>query len=136
MGILPLHLNVTKPFNPILGETFQCYIGGIPIYLEQVSHHPPITALYIKTDSFTVHGCFHSYAEMGLNQVQGRNLCPIFVEFPLTNTHYELKMNDMEITGIMYGDKMYRGLGKSYIYEKTNNIYIEYSFGKDKKKVY
>lgn len=43
---------ILKPFNPILGETFQASIGGIPIYLEQISHHPPITAFYMKTTRF------------------------------------------------------------------------------------
>ena len=30
----------SKPFNPILGETCECTIGGIPFYMEQISHHP------------------------------------------------------------------------------------------------
>lgn len=42
----------------------------------------------------------------------------------------------MEITGIMYGDRIYRGTGKGFIHERTNNIFVEYSFGKDKKGVY
>ena len=33
LGIAPLHVNVAKPFNPILGETFEASIGGIPVYL-------------------------------------------------------------------------------------------------------
>jgi len=43
--IAGLHLNITqrKPFNPILGETYEGLIGESPIYLEQVSHHPPIS---------------------------------------------------------------------------------------------
>ena len=49
IGLGPLHLNMTKPFNPILGETFEVSIGGIPLYMEQVSHHPPISAFYMKT---------------------------------------------------------------------------------------
>lgn len=28
----PLYLNMEKPFNPILGETFQCWINGCPAY--------------------------------------------------------------------------------------------------------
>ena len=28
-----LQMKLEKPFNPILGETFQGYIGGIPIYI-------------------------------------------------------------------------------------------------------
>ena len=45
-GIPALHLNSAKPFNPILGETFEFKVGGIPIYMEQISHHPPISAGY------------------------------------------------------------------------------------------
>ena len=33
-----------KPFNPILGETFQGVIGDYEIAIEQISHHPPISA--------------------------------------------------------------------------------------------
>jgi Oxysterol-binding protein len=34
-----------KPFNPILGETWQGLLpDGSRIYLEQISHHPPISA--------------------------------------------------------------------------------------------
>lgn len=62
LGLGPLHLCLTKPFNPILGETFECRIGGIPLYLEQISHHPPISAILMKTENFTLHGAFHSHA--------------------------------------------------------------------------
>ena len=44
--------NIQKPFNPILGETYQGKLGPYPIYLEQISHHPPISALLIKTKDF------------------------------------------------------------------------------------
>lgn len=44
--------NVEKPFNPILGETFQGLLGGIPIYLEQTFHHPPISTVFMKTADF------------------------------------------------------------------------------------
>ena len=44
-----------KPFNPILGETFECVLektGGV--YLsEQVSHHPPCGAGHAATEKWT-----------------------------------------------------------------------------------
>ena len=49
MGSGVLHTNTRKPFNPILGETFECIIGGIPFYMEQISHHPPISSFYMET---------------------------------------------------------------------------------------
>lgn len=45
-----LHFGIEqqKPFNPILGETYQGLIAGVPITLEQVSHHPPVSALHVS----------------------------------------------------------------------------------------
>lgn len=44
-----LHIGIEqqKPFNPILGETYQGLIGGNQVLLEQVSHHPPISYLHV-----------------------------------------------------------------------------------------
>jgi hypothetical protein len=50
--IFACHPKVNKPFNPILGETYQGIVGGIPVFLEQISHHPPISTFYMKTDEF------------------------------------------------------------------------------------
>lgn len=36
-----------KPFNPILGETFQCKINETFLYSEQTCHHPPIMNFYV-----------------------------------------------------------------------------------------
>lgn len=37
-----------KPFNPILGETWQAAEpDGSQIFLEQISHHPPISAFQL-----------------------------------------------------------------------------------------
>ena len=43
-----------KPFNPILGETFELEGSNFKLYGEQVSHHPPIGVMHIQTDKFTV----------------------------------------------------------------------------------
>ncbi|KAK9825405.1 hypothetical protein WJX81_001449 [Elliptochloris bilobata] len=37
-----------KPFNPILGETWQAHLDdGTSIFLEQISHHPPVSAFQL-----------------------------------------------------------------------------------------
>jgi hypothetical protein len=41
-----IHLmaNCAKPFNPLLGETYQAeFPNGTNVFCEHVSHHPPIT---------------------------------------------------------------------------------------------
>ena len=49
------YINLEKPFNPILGETYQGLIEGCPIYAEQTSHHPPITTTYLMGRGYRVH---------------------------------------------------------------------------------
>lgn len=51
-----LYLNMEKPFNPILGETFQGWINECPIYMEQVSHHPPIAAFMFFGRGYKITG--------------------------------------------------------------------------------
>lgn len=50
-----LYINMQKPFNPILGETYQGYINGCPVYAEQVSHHPPISNLVLYGRGYKVY---------------------------------------------------------------------------------
>eukprot|EP01127_Copromyxa_protea_P004029 TRINITY_DN1380_c0_g1_i1.p1 TRINITY_DN1380_c0_g1~~TRINITY_DN1380_c0_g1_i1.p1 ORF type:complete len:423 (+),score=100.30 TRINITY_DN1380_c0_g1_i1:38-1270(+) len=45
---------VSKPFNPLLGETFE-YVDeehGVKFFIEQVSHHPPIAAAVLDSEHF------------------------------------------------------------------------------------
>jgi len=47
MSIYSININRhKKPFNPILGETFELQHPEFTFISEQVSHHPPISAGY------------------------------------------------------------------------------------------
>ncbi|XP_068602806.1 oxysterol-binding protein-related protein 6 [Brachionichthys hirsutus] len=45
----------SKPFNPLLGETYECIREdkGFRFFAEQVSHHPPISACHCESKNFT-----------------------------------------------------------------------------------
>ncbi|XP_047670531.1 oxysterol-binding protein-related protein 6 isoform X1 [Tachysurus fulvidraco] len=45
----------SKPFNPILGETYECIREdkGFCFFSEQVSHHPPVSACHCESKNFT-----------------------------------------------------------------------------------
>ncbi|RYR70227.1 hypothetical protein Ahy_A03g016734 isoform A [Arachis hypogaea] len=48
-----MRLRTWKPFNPILGETYELVNhGGITFLAEQVSHHPPMSAGHAENDHF------------------------------------------------------------------------------------
>ncbi|XP_056153830.1 oxysterol-binding protein-related protein 3-like [Lampris incognitus] len=49
------HRAGSKPFNPILGETYECDRPdkGFRFIAEQVSHHPPVSACHCDSKNFT-----------------------------------------------------------------------------------
>jgi hypothetical protein len=56
-------------------------VGGISISFEQISHHPPISSFYFKTEEYECYGNHNPLVEMGLNTAVARNIDPIYVRF-------------------------------------------------------
>lgn len=54
-------LRMNKPFNPLLGETYELIREdmGIRMISEQVSHHPPVSAYHVESKHFELHGSCH-----------------------------------------------------------------------------
>lgn len=49
IGGLRRQTSTLKPFNPILGETYQAqYSSGLQVYAEQISHHPPVSSWQVE----------------------------------------------------------------------------------------
>ncbi|KAF0301574.1 Oxysterol-binding protein-related protein 1 [Amphibalanus amphitrite] len=48
-----------KPFNPLLGETYELERNGFRMVCEQVSHHPPVSAFHAEGDQYQFHGSVH-----------------------------------------------------------------------------
>ncbi|KAI1723844.1 oxysterol-binding protein domain-containing protein [Ditylenchus destructor] len=66
-------MRTTKPFNPMLGETFECdrrVDKSWRSLAEQVSHHPPTYALYAEGKSWILN---QSYTIT--TKIKGRSLC-------------------------------------------------------------
>jgi len=55
-GLSIMERNMAKPFNGLLGETFELITPTYRYLAEQVSHHPPISAVYAKGKNFTMTG--------------------------------------------------------------------------------
>jgi hypothetical protein len=86
---LQLEPQMLKPFNPILGETFQGMIGEYEIAIEQISHHPPITAFQMWSDSLenspVVDGYLAFEASIGISTISGSKTGCINITFPDTS---------------------------------------------------
>lgn len=62
-----------KPLNPILGETYEmAYEDGSKVYLEQTSHHPPVShyIMYGPNDAYKFYGYSNFTSSAGLNSLK------------------------------------------------------------------
>ena len=128
-----MYLELTKPFNPILGETFQGWLNGCPIYCEQISHHPPICAFQLYGRGYHYHGSQETTASMGANSVTGRNLGELQVDFQKTNNTIHMLQASGAMGGITMGERTFNVTGKAYLYDPKNMLYCEIAYNPDKK---
>ncbi|KAI3803167.1 hypothetical protein L1987_31316 [Smallanthus sonchifolius] len=59
--VRPLMFGVA-PYNPILGETHHVSRGNLNVLLEQVSHHPPVSALHATNEKDNIEMIMCQYA--------------------------------------------------------------------------
>jgi hypothetical protein len=71
--INPTLVQCRIPLVPILGETYQLEMAtGEKLYIEQICHHPSITAFLLEGDGFTYSGSYQINAALnGPNSVKG-----------------------------------------------------------------
>ena len=121
-----------KPFNPILGETFQARINGMPIYFEQVSHHPPISSFLLYGSDFKMIGNYEAHASLHANscnvnilgspRIIYKNGSVIYTSIPCAN-----------IGGTSFGQRTFNYEGKMFAYEPNLMLVCELTFNPDKK---
>ncbi|KAK5639621.1 hypothetical protein RI129_012113 [Pyrocoelia pectoralis] len=79
-----------KPFNPLLGETFELERQEFRIICEQVSHHPPISAFHAeaRNKEWTFHGSIHPKLKFWGKSVEIQPKGVVTVHFPKWNEAY------------------------------------------------
>ena len=123
--IASFHFCVTqiKPFNPIIGETFQCRIETIDIYIEQTVNHPITHNFYIKEKNnyFEMYGHVITDASVNVNSVTATRLGNFYIKFK-DNTLFQLRVPSIILTGITMGDRLFNFINNCLVEDLTNNI--------------
>ena len=122
-----MYCDVEKPFNPILGQTYQGYIRGCPIYAEQISHHPPITSTYFIGRGFKIYASIESKVNIHINSGDGINAGFFHIVFDDGQTVI-FQTPAGELSGLAMGDRRFNYLGKGYYLDKVNQLYCEMKF--------
>ncbi|CAL8297568.1 unnamed protein product [Lota lota] len=111
------HRAGSKPFNPVLGETYECSRTdkGFRFIAEQVSHHPPVSACHCDSKNFTF-----SQDMRWKNKFWGKSMeiVPMgttHVTLPAFGDHYEWNKVTSCIHNILSGQRWIEHYGEMTI---------------------
>jgi len=109
---LSLNINrILKPFNPILGETFEYFDNDKKFrYLaEQVSHNPPITAYICESEEFVIFADTRCKSKFKIlkGAMEINFLNRVNIMFKASNQHFRYKLPTMFLKGLIYGTPHY-----------------------------
>ena len=123
--ISSLHFSVTqiKPFNPIIGETFQCRVGNIDIYIEQTVNHPITLNVYCKelNNEFILFGYLITDASIYINTVSTTRLGKFYIKFK-DGTLFQIRLPRIVLKGISMGDRIFNYINKALVQDLTNGL--------------
>lgn len=113
-----------KPFNPILGETYQAsFEEGTKVYWEHTSHHPPIANVLMEDadDQYKFSGFYAIKANVNKNTLIVKNEGQSSIEFKRGQKityQYPFK----RIGGVLWGDRTVNIDGTMIFEDKENGL--------------
>ncbi|EFA85771.1 oxysterol binding family protein [Heterostelium album PN500] len=130
MSGLHLTSTLTKPFNPLLGETFEGHFyDGTKVFCEQTSHHPPISNWQVQDKDNRYH--YYGYgvwsASCRGNIVKGYQKGTHTIEFHDGGT-ITWTLPEILVKGIFWGDRLTDFNGKILFTDEKNKICCEITF--------
>jgi len=121
-----------KPFNPILGETYQAkYEDGTDVFCEQSSHHPPITNVELvgPNNKWRLYGYGEWKAALKItsNYVEGWQKGPLTLEF-FDGTKVTFSLPKVFFRGLVKGDRVIEYEGTIRFEDKKNDLVCDLTF--------
>lgn len=126
---------VKKPYNPILGETFECHyeLPGnhrVDYFAEQVSHHPPISAFHVAcpTAEMFIDGWYYPKSRFLGNSAAslGEGRCSL--QLKKWGETYVLTWPNVYARGILFGSLTLEMGGKVSIECDDSGYHAEVEF--------
>lgn len=133
---------IAKPFNPLLGETFEYARPdkGYRVLVEQVSHHPPISALMAQSPYWSYYGESNVKTKFYGRSFDIKHLGTWFCEvYPSHGTHdrsgrpqdmelYSWKKVNNSVVGIIIGRPTMDNYGEMEIRNHMTGDYMHFNF--------
>ncbi|XP_016318360.1 oxysterol-binding protein-related protein 6-like [Sinocyclocheilus anshuiensis] len=116
----------SKPFNPLLGETYECIREdkGFCFFSEQVSHHPPISACHCESQNFTFWQDVRWKNKFWGKSMEILPIGTVNVMLPSYGDHYEWNKVTTCIHNILTGRRWIENYGEVTIRNTRNTTCI------------
>jgi hypothetical protein len=131
-AISGMHLSAQckKPFNPILGETFEAqYRDGTQVYMEQTTHHPPASNWQIvgSGNAYQYWGRGVGSASARGNLIRGYQHGPNVLDFA-GGQRITWNLPVLTVQGIAWGDRVQHFDGTVQFRDEANQISCDVQF--------
>jgi hypothetical protein len=117
---------LSKPFNPLLGETYELSRDGYHMCLEQVSHHPPISAYHAESlkKTWKYHGTVHPQMRLNLlnASLEAMPEGVQMIEFPELDEVYTWNNVKVNAHNLLIGKLWFEYSGQTEIVNHKLNI--------------
>lgn len=111
-----------KPFNPLLGETYEYQNEEFRIVCEQVSHHPPVSSFHADSPHFKFYGAIHPKLKFWGKSVEIQPKGVVTVELIKWNESYTWSNVNCCVHNIIVGKMWIEQYGTMEIVNKQNGI--------------
>lgn len=133
IGGLHLSASQLKPFNPLLGETYQAVFPdhGITLDIEHTSHHPPIANYLLTHHDFRLWGRYEFIAKLeGFTKNTVIMLQKGTSHLDFRDGHrIQYWCPHLHLEGMMHGDRTAKFVGHLKIVDEKNKIKAIVKFG-------
>ncbi|CDW78336.1 oxysterol-binding protein [Stylonychia lemnae] len=111
-----------KPFNPILGETYELIQPNYRFFCEQVSHHPPISAFYAEGKGYYTYGNTNVKNSFKATSLEFKAIGLQHMILTEGNEHIIIKRPDNSANNLVVGTLYVDVHGKLEVINITKNI--------------
>eukprot|EP00295_Goniomonas_pacifica_P017541 CAMPEP_0175845576 /NCGR_PEP_ID=MMETSP0107_2-20121207/22300_1 /TAXON_ID=195067 ORGANISM="Goniomonas pacifica, Strain CCMP1869" /NCGR_SAMPLE_ID=MMETSP0107_2 /ASSEMBLY_ACC=CAM_ASM_000203 /LENGTH=459 /DNA_ID=CAMNT_0017160147 /DNA_START=42 /DNA_END=1421 /DNA_ORIENTATION=+ len=122
-----------KPLNPVLGETYQaCLDDGTSIFMEQTSHHPPVTSWQVfgPQREFSFYGHVQYAASFGYNKLRVTHSGRRVLEFADGGKICFTNPSDV-FSNVFWGEPRHETLGTVTLSDEANGLSCDLEFAPD-----
>lgn len=112
---------VKKPFNPVLGETFEYInpVNDMKFYAEQVSHHPPVSVSRCEGRGWVSGEVVDIQATFNGNSIEVCNIGSRYINLTATNDRYTWTLPKALVSNLFVGGTFVDHFGSLEIHNNT-----------------